>query len=468
MHTTVRIGSVLLLGALVAITGCARSPEATKALHLSRADGYFERQRYPEAIIEYMNVLRIEPGNAHAITRAGIAHFETGQLGIALPFLLKARELDPANLDARHRLGTVYLLARRPADARAEAAAILERDPRHFDGLLLSAATVNTPADIDAEVRRLETTRALYADRAKFHMSLGVLYLRKNALEDAERALQEAIAREPKSVDAHLVLGDFYMTRRDVGRAEQQYKAAASLGAVGSMPRLRLADFYFAMQRPDEGKRVLLDITSKAPDFLPAWRRLAEVALIERRYDDAVEALAPVFKKNAADFEGLMLRGRVRLARGETVEATQDFQAVIKTEPTFAPARYYLALAYVAADNVQQAKAELKDIAPGFPDGALLLADLHLRSNAPDLAIEILKTLISKHPGSQAYFLLGAAYLRKKDSVNAAVAFETIVKEAPKDPRGPYLVGMALLAQGKRADAKKRFEDALALAPDYV
>src|SRR5207248_2520081 len=171
---------------------------------------------------------------------------------------------------------------------------------------------------------------------------------------------------------------------------------------------------------------------------------------------------------SAADFEGLMLRGRVRLARGEAVEATQDFQVVLKTEPAFAPARYYLALAYIAADNVQQAKAELKDIAPGFPDAALLLADLHLRSNAPDLAIEILRPLISKHPGFQAHLLLGAAYLRKQDAGNAAVAFETIVRQAPKDARGPYLVGLALLSQGKRADAKRRFEEALALAPDYV
>jgi tetratricopeptide (TPR) repeat protein len=468
MWKTTRVASLVLLVAFVGVIGCTRSPEASKARHLSRADGYFEGQKYPAATIEYMNVLRIEPGNAHAITRAGIAYFETGQLGPAFPLLLKAKELDPQNVEVRRRLGSVYLLARRAEEARAEAGAILERDPRHFDGLLLSAATAGTPDEIDVAIRRLESFRNVYGDRAKLYGSLGILYLRKNAPDAAERAFQEAAAREPKSVEAQIILGDFYTSRRDTERAERAYQAAAALGPVASMARLRLADFYFATQRPEDGRRVLREMMAKAPDFLPGWRRLAEVALVERRYDDAVEALAPVFKKSAADFEGLMLRGRVRLARGETVEATQDFQAVIKTEPTFAPARYYLALAYVAADNVQQAKAELKDIAPGFPDGALLLADLHLRSNAPDLAIEILKTLISKQPGFQAYFLLGAAYLRKKDSVNAAVAFETIVKEAPKDSRGPYLVGMALLAQGKRADAKKRFEDALALAPDYV
>jgi tetratricopeptide (TPR) repeat protein len=468
MHITARVGSALLLVAVVAVLGCARSPEASKARHLSRADDYFDRQRFQEAIIEYMNVLRFDPANARAITRLAVAHFETAQLGRAFPFLLKAKELDPGNLEVRTRLGAFYLLLRRLPEARAEAAAILEANPQHLEGLLLSAATATTSADVDAEIRRLETARGLYGDRAKLHTSLGILYLRKNAPEGAERAFQEAIAREPKSVETHLVLGDFYAGRRDAQRAEGAYRAAAALGPVGSLARLKLADFYFAMQRPDEGKRVLQEITGQAPDFLPGWRRLADVALVERRYDDALAALAPVFKKNAEDFEGRLLRGRIRLGRGETVEAIQDFQGVLKSEPSFVSGRYYLALAYVAAGNVQQAKSELKDITADFPDGVLLLADLHLQGGATDPAIDLLTRLVAKHPVFPAYVLLGSAYLRKNEPARAVSIFETIITRAPKDPRGPHLVGLALLAQGKRAEAKKRFEAALELAPNYI
>ena len=55
------IFTALLLIGLVAIAGCSRSPEARKARHLARADGYFERLQYP-AIVEYKNVLRIDGG----------------------------------------------------------------------------------------------------------------------------------------------------------------------------------------------------------------------------------------------------------------------------------------------------------------------------------------------------------------------------------------------------------------------
>jgi len=462
-------GIALLLISATFVSACTRSPEANKVRHLSRGDAFFDRQRYPDAVIEYMNVLRIEPENVHAITRSAVAHFENGQLGRAFPLLLKAKELDPNNLDVRRRLGAVYVLVRWRQEARAEAAAILERNPNHFEGLLLSATTATTPSEVDEEIRRLETaSTAAFANRAKLHLALGILYLRKNATQRAERTFREAIARDPASVEARLVLGDFYATRRDLTHAEQEYQAAAALGPVGSMARMKLADFYFAMQRADEGKRILADITTNAPDFVPAWRRLAEVALLERRYDDAVKALAQVFKKDRADFEGRLLRARIDLARGETVNAVQALQGLLRTEPGFAPARYQLALAYVASGNVQQAKSELKEIAADFPDAALLLADLHLQTGAPDPAIEILTGLVPKRPTFAAYVLLGSAYLRKNQPANASAVFQTIITRAPNDPRGPYLIGLALVAQDRRSEAKKRFEEALALDPYYI
>jgi tetratricopeptide (TPR) repeat protein len=468
MFWTVRIWIALLLVGLLAVSGCAQSPEAKKARHLSRGDTYFDGGKYAEAIIEYTNVLRLDGTNAHAIIRLGLARYQAGQLGQAFPYLLKARDLEPQNVDVRLKLGSIYLLGMRREEARKEAAAVLSKDQRNLDALMLSAATVGTVAEVNAEIQRLEEARPLYPDRAKLLMSLGMLYLKKQSPEQAERAFLDAVQREPKSVEAHMALGDFYASRRDTTQAEREYKLAVAAGPAGSMARVRLADFYFAWQKPDEGKRVLKEVTEQARDFLPAWRRLAEVAVAERRYDDAVQALQPIFQKNAGDLEAQLLMGRIHLARRQPNEAIQVFQQVLKAEPRFAPARYNLALAQLEAGNTHQAKSELSDIAADFPDAALLLADLHLQSGATEPAIEILEKLLSKQPKFQGYVLLGTAYMRKREPAKALDAFGHIVTRAPKDPRGPYLVGLVLRAEGKRAEARKAFEDALALLPAYV
>src|SRR5262249_48473885 len=68
----------------------------------------------------------------------------------------------------------------------------------------------------------------------------------------------------------------------------------------------------------------------------------------------------------------------------------------------------------------------------------------------------------------RAYELLGTAYLGRREPAKATDAYRRIVALAPKDPRGPYLIGLGLRAQGKNGEAKKEFEAALALAPGFV
>src|SRR5438128_1484380 len=95
--------------ALASSPGCRRSPEARKAHYLARADRYFADEHYHEAIIEYLNVLRIDPTNTQALRKAGLAHFELGELGQSYQFLLRSQQLDPADIDARLKLATIYL-----------------------------------------------------------------------------------------------------------------------------------------------------------------------------------------------------------------------------------------------------------------------------------------------------------------------------------------------------------------------
>jgi tetratricopeptide (TPR) repeat protein len=325
--------AVLLLMATVLAAGCSRSPEAQKARHLERGDQYLQKGQNREAVIEYSNVLRIDPNDARAGRQLGLAHYQLGEFGRAFPYLVKASELEPDNADLRLKLARVYLLSRRPVEAQAHVATVLGKEPKNFEALLLSSGTVTTPQEADAAITRLEAARADFGDKAKLHLALGTLYLRKRDVAKAEFAFREAVAKEPKSLEAHTALGDFFIAKRDIPQAEAEYKAAAELSPAGSEARLKLANFYLASGRPDEGKRILTEMTQKAPDFLPAWRRLADIALSEQKYDESLKALEPVFKKNPSDLEGRMLRGRVHLAKGETTEAIDEFQKLLKLDP---------------------------------------------------------------------------------------------------------------------------------------
>jgi tetratricopeptide (TPR) repeat protein len=475
MSRTTRGWAGLLIVTLLVVAGCSRSPEAQKARHLERGDKFAAREQHQEAILEYRNVLRLDPANARAIRQLGLSHYSLGEGPSAFRYLLKAQQLTPDDHEVRLKLGRIYLLVGKREEAHEEAGAVLSKEPNNFDALALLADSSTSPKEVDATIGLLEGQRATLGDRAKFYLALGVLYFRKQDLPGAERAFQEAVAREPKSLEAHSLLGSLYLAKRDRAQAEREFKVAADLAPIGSAARLKLVDFYLSAQKPDEAKRILSEITQKAPDFLPAWRRLAQIAYAERNYDESLRALKTVLKKNPSDLDAHFLQGRVRLARHETTEAIQEFQQVLKLEPRHTPAHYELARAHLQAGNLQQAKAELREatsIAPNFVEATLLLADLNLQSGALQPAIEDLEKFVVLAAGHasvlQAHRLLGSAYLVKGEPVKATETFRKIVALAPKDPRGPYLVGMGLRAQGKSAQAKQEFEAAIALAPGYV
>ena len=136
MSRIARAWIVVLLTVLVAMTGCSRSPDAKKARHLDRGDRYFARGQYREAVIEYANVLQLDRANQRAIRQLAFAHYQLGQIGQAFPYLVKSQELDPVDPEVRLKLGSIYLVARQPAEARQQVAAVLGMDPKNFDALL--------------------------------------------------------------------------------------------------------------------------------------------------------------------------------------------------------------------------------------------------------------------------------------------------------------------------------------------
>src|SRR5262245_7359470 len=142
--------TVLLAVGLLVGAGCSRSPEAQKARYLDRGDKYAAREQYREAILEYRNVLRLDPTNARATRQLGLSHNQLGEVAQAFPFLLKAQELAPDDSEVRLKLGAIYLLAGKRDEAREEANTVLTREPNNLDALALLADTSTSPEQVDA------------------------------------------------------------------------------------------------------------------------------------------------------------------------------------------------------------------------------------------------------------------------------------------------------------------------------
>ena len=254
------------------------------------------------------------------VKKLAYAYYEGGQLGEAFPPLRRYSDGNPKDLDARIKLGTIYLMGRAPDKAREQAEAVLAKQPGNLDGLLLLAETAETPKQIQDALARIEGQRATLADPDRVGRALALLYARNQDLPRAEQELKGAVASKPDSPDAHIALARLHLGKRDLAAAEKEFKAAADLAPPGSFARLQLADFYLLTRRIDDATAVLKDITTQAPDAFPAWLRLGELAFAQGKLDEAQQDIDKVLQTNPEDVTALIIQSRIQIAKREATK----------------------------------------------------------------------------------------------------------------------------------------------------
>jgi tetratricopeptide (TPR) repeat protein len=201
------------------------------------------------------------------------------------------------------------------------------------------------------------------------------LYSRTDRLAENVKELKQILALDPRSADAHMLLGIAYSTwgsRELKGEAIAEFRQALDLNPRLVQVRFFLAHLYLGLGRADRAREELeagLAQTPGNPEFL------ALLGEAERQSKNPRRA----------------------------VEITRQ---ALRADPSFAPARYYLGLALLDAGQRDEAIKELEQV---------------VRARAA---------------GADAYLALGSAYI---DAGRAVDAIETLNQGLRIEPARPEL-----------------------------
>ena len=103
-------------------------------------------------------------------------------------------------------------------------------------------------------------------------------------------------------------------------------------------------------------------MTKKAPDYLPGWTLLAELAFKDKKYDEALSLLENVFSRDPENIDGRRLQSNVLVAKGETKKAVEVLEQLDQNYPGVPIIKYELARAYLKNNNPNQAKVALDEV----------------------------------------------------------------------------------------------------------
>src|SRR5207248_1877664 len=179
-----------------------------------------------------------------------------------VPFLLRVHELSPQNTPAWVKLAQAFMAVNHLAEARKEASAILQQDPANSDALLTLADSSRSKEEIAAGEEQVQ--KFPNKNTAASHLASASLAMRKGDLGRASDEIQQAVAIEPNSARAHLVLAVVYLMRENRSHAEEEMKTAAGFASPRSEERIKYAEFQAPTRAADAAKATLQNGGGKA------------------------------------------------------------------------------------------------------------------------------------------------------------------------------------------------------------
>lgn len=464
-------------------TACGHST----ADFLAKGELYLKKRKFHDALMQFRSAAESDSDSAAAHWGLARTYEHLGQFNDVLDELRKTVEYDDANLEAKAKLGSYFLLFQPPMISEAEKLRneILEADPNFIDGHILTASIMAAQGNPDIDVvNQVNKAIGLDPTRIDSYISLERLYMTREKPDEAEEAIklgiaanstaiagyteygrfltyadrdaeaeeqfQKAVAIDSSSIEALEAIAEFFVISKQFEKAERAYLDLVQIQENSPESRLVLANFYYKADRTNDAIATLEQILADAPTYVLARYKASEIYLEQRNSTKVVEHLKALFEVNDTDTEALMLRARLSMQENNPDEAVKDVEEVLKKFPSNRDALFLIAQARISLGQIDQANAFIGDLEkyhPTYLKVGLLKIEAEFAAGESQNALRIANELLGK--------------------VNSAVPNQTASPEELHNVRIRALSsrGLANLDLGKLPDAKVDLTEVIHMSP---
>jgi Flp pilus assembly protein TadD len=175
--------------------------------------------------------IEVDPNRSEPFGMLGQMYLSQGRSDQALKEFQTLATRDPKSVGAHTFVGTIYQFTNKRAEAKdayRRALAIDSRAPVAANNLAWLYAEDNE--NLDEALQLAQVARNRWPTSADVADTLGWIYFKKGLLPSAIDVLKDAVAKQPKNVDAQYHLGLAFAKNGDSKQARQALEAALQLG----------------------------------------------------------------------------------------------------------------------------------------------------------------------------------------------------------------------------------------------
>ena len=460
-----RLISVSIMSAMcVLIFSSCKSDDEKQAEFSAQGEAYVEEEKFEEAIIEFKNVLKIDPNHAETHYQLAETYLNLGRARDAYWEMSETVRLDPTHHKARLAFGALSLIAADYEQALSMGQIGIESEPDdHRPYILSGRAFVALKRADEAEPMFLKAVE-LDPDTRETLLTLATYY----AEQPGGRAKAEPWFRKGvenfKGFRVRTALAKFLVQDPErMDEAEKVFRQALLSGTNtelhGEEAYTNLAKFYFGNDRRDEAIATLEKGIGKLEQKTALIFMLATFHRLDGDHERAEELLRQAASESPDDPTAFLTLSSYLGSLGDIEGALAAADDAIKVDPEAVPGRLR--------------KAEIL-IDMGFRDVQQKISEGQTDANPADdpriaEGLKIVDAILAETAFQpQAQFVRGKALLAQGEMEPGVAALRAAAEGKPNWAEAHFALGSALASTNDTALARVSIAKALELNPGMI
>jgi len=457
---------------LITLLACG-GKEERKAKYMEEGKLLLQEGKYEKAKLAFKNVLQIDPKDIESRYQIAETMNKLGEIKSAVGHYMVVITQEPKHLMARVRMGHIFLLIKKVADAEQMAKEALLIDPANPETLVLKASVLAAQNNNDGAIAKAKEALEKKPDDISATALIASIDAKAGKVDQAIASLKNNIEKNPDDIAPRLMLASLYMQTKAIEKVEETLAGIANAEPKVLEHRKRIAMFHLSNKNVDKAESVLRVAVNDLPEDGHAKSMLIEFLATQRTPEAAVAELLSLIELNPKDYELRFQLADLQLFLKQTDKVEQTLKEITKLDklgPKGILARNKLARLYATLKRGDEAKAlvqEIIDENPRDADALTIRGELALNENLTSEAIGDFRSVLVDQPQNiNLLKLLSVAYLKSKDTLLARETMEKIIEIAPNDESARLDLVNLLLRLDNKEQAMQQIEKLLQRKPN--
>jgi len=415
----------------------AATPSSPFPTHMLGIEAYYHGN-HREAKIHFQRVLNVLPDYLPSIFWQGLT------------------DLNLDNVEQAVK-GLSYYMERKPDDQTAK--------------VLLAYAQARQGNKISAE-KTLKALRNLGLEDAAVLSMSGQTYLALGKLEEAQRYLREALAKDPKNVELKLSLAESHRQKREYDDFLRELNEAVALEPASLQLHSQYAQALIAQGRKEAARGKIAEMRRLFPKSTQPQYLEASMALNAGDRAGARHAFEEMLKIDPVSGTAYMNLARMDLHEGKIDLAKNRFLDLHRRDSKNYTALIGLAAIYYAVNDLKAQREWLEKAVRARPralEPLLLLAKNLLSTDQGQQALSLATQAYQAEPANPATLQLLADVQSANGAHDSArSSYTRLTTLTPDAPVAWFQLGLAHERAGFRQASKEALQKAIELSPRYL